>query len=72
MRELLLFWTHQTKAYIFLIHQKNEDVFPNTRVAEAWRHGFNGSGITIAVLDNGIQVDHPDLRKNIVRNNKMM
>nr|XP_034333770.1 furin-like protease kpc-1 [Crassostrea gigas] len=43
----------------------NGEVVPNTRVSEAWRYGFNGSGITIAVLDSGIQVDHPDLRKNI-------
>lgn len=43
----------------------NGDVFPNTRVSEAWRYGLNGSGITIAVLDDGIQVDHPDLRQSI-------
>ncbi|XP_065927111.1 furin-like protease kpc-1 isoform X2 [Magallana gigas] len=43
----------------------NGNVFPNTRVSEAWAYGLNGSGITIAVLDYGIQVDHPDLRKNI-------
>lgn len=54
-------------AMIIFIYLKNGEVVPNTRVLEAWRYGLNGSGITIAVLDSGIQVDHPDLRKNIVR-----
>lgn len=52
--------------------KKEKIFFPSTRVSEAWRHGFNGSGITIAVLDYGIQVDHPDLRRNIVRIIQMM
>lgn len=68
----ILFLTYKTKASIILIYLKNGDVFPNTRVAGAWRQGLNGSGITIAVLDDGIQVDHPDLRKNIVRIIHMM
>lgn len=63
----ILFLTYKTKSSIILIYLKNGDVFPNTRVSGAWRQGLNGSGITIAVLDDGIQVDHPDLRKNIVR-----
>lgn len=33
---------------------------------EAWRH-TRGQGITIAVLDDGVDIEHPNLRRNIVR-----
>jgi subtilisin family serine protease len=33
---------------------------------KAWRHG-RGEGITIAILDDGVDVEHPNLRANIRR-----
>jgi subtilisin family serine protease len=35
-------------------------------VEDAWKKGYNGSGITIAVTDIGISADIVDLRKNLV------
>ncbi|MCR9197113.1 MAG: S8 family serine peptidase [Planctomycetaceae bacterium] len=36
--------------------------------AAAWDLATDSSAITVAVIDNGIQTDHPDLRDNLWRN----
>ena len=36
------------------------------KVNEAWNAGYTGSGITIAILDDGLQTDHTDLDANVV------
>nr|XP_022322511.1 neuroendocrine convertase 2-like isoform X2 [Crassostrea virginica] len=41
----------------------NGAVQPSLKVTEAWSRGYNGQGISIAVVDNGVQADHPDLMK---------
>ena len=33
---------------------------------KAWEAGYKGSGVVVAVLDTGIDLDHPDLAGNIV------
>ena len=33
-------------------------------VKPAWNRGFTGKGVTITILDDGIQHNHPDLRDN--------
>eukprot|EP00035_Acanthoeca_spectabilis_P039728 m.64503 g.64503 ORF g.64503 m.64503 type:complete len:769 (-) comp9723_c0_seq2:4150-6456(-) len=30
----------------------------------AWDHGFNGSGVVVTVVDDGLEWDHPDLLSN--------
>ncbi|XP_052106275.1 proprotein convertase subtilisin/kexin type 6-like [Mytilus californianus] len=43
----------------------NDDVTPTMKVSSAWSAGYSGSGIVIAVLDDGLQTDHPDLAANV-------
>ena len=35
-------------------------------VYEAWEMGYSGAGIQVAVLDDGIEKNHADLRDNYV------
>ncbi|MEG4278130.1 S8 family serine peptidase [Microcoleus sp. MON1_C1] len=37
-------------------------------VAPAWKAGYTGKGVVVAVLDTGFDLSHPDLRSNIWRN----
>lgn len=39
-------------------------------VAPAWKAGYTGKGVVVAVLDSGVDLGHPDLQSNIWRNPK--
>ena len=34
-------------------------------VAPVWNMGYTGAGVTVAVIDSGVQLNHPDLAANI-------
>lgn len=36
----------------------------DARVSGAWTAGFTGQGVTIGIVDDGLQIDHPDLSPN--------
>jgi subtilisin family serine protease len=38
---------------------------PQIGAPEAWRAGYDGTGVTVAVLDTGIDSNHPDLKGRI-------
>lgn len=38
------------------------------KAPEAWAQGVTGRGVTVAVIDSGVDITHPDLRNNIWRN----
>lgn len=35
-------------------------------VIPAWLEGITGSGAVVTILDDGLEKDHPDLKKNYV------
>jgi subtilisin family serine protease len=37
---------------------------------EAWARGYTGQGVTVAVIDSGVDINHADLRNNIWRNTR--
>uniref|UniRef100_A0A1I8HTQ9 P/Homo B domain-containing protein n=1 Tax=Macrostomum lignano TaxID=282301 RepID=A0A1I8HTQ9_9PLAT len=37
---------------------------PSMNIAGAWRLGYHGQGVVVSVLDDGIDMEHPDLREN--------
>ncbi|XP_076100231.1 furin-like [Mytilus galloprovincialis] len=68
-------WVRQEKAYVRKaktmdtewpnLWHLNGDISPTLKVDEAWTAGYSGQGIVIAVLDDGLQIDHPDLAANV-------
>lgn len=42
------------------------DSAPQIGAPQAWDAGFTGAGVTVAVLDTGIDTDHPDLTGKVV------
>jgi furin len=36
-------------------------------VIPAWNSGFTGRGVVVTILDDGIDHNHPDIRRNYVR-----
>ncbi len=39
----------------------------NIRVLPAWQAGYNGTGVIIGIVDDGLEMDHPDTHKNVKR-----
>lgn len=35
-------------------------------ILPAWRKGYTGQGVVVTILDDGLEKDHPDIKRNYV------
>jgi len=49
----------------FFQNSGSKDGF-DMNVQQAWERGYTGKGVTVSILDDGIQTNHPDLLLNYV------
>ncbi|CAG2222106.1 Proprotein convertase subtilisin/kexin type 5,Proprotein convertase subtilisin/kexin type 4,Proprotein convertase subtilisin/kexin type 6,Furin-like protease 2 [Mytilus edulis] len=47
----------------------NDEIVPSMRISSAWSAGYNGDGVVIAVVDDGVETTHPDIDDNLDTDN---
>ncbi|VDI60663.1 proprotein convertase subtilisin/kexin type 5 [Mytilus galloprovincialis] len=49
--------------------KNNDEIVPSMRISSAWSAGYNGDGVVIAVVDDGVETTHPDIDDNLDTDN---
>ena len=52
--------------WIMMDSLQNRGMGLDMKVQEAWALGVTGKGTVVTILDDGLEKDHPDLRRNYV------
>ena len=50
-----------------LLQSNKEQLLADLNVTGVWAQGITGHGITVNIIDDGIESTHPDLKDNFVR-----
>lgn len=66
MRSSLKDMLNNSVLIIGIFFYEQSDTAVSMNVQSAWQAGFTGKGILVAVVDNGVKIDHPDLKSNFV------
>ena len=60
-----MYFIYADVVALFLLIQ-NRGMGLDMNVQEAWAEGVTGRGIVVTILDDGLEKDHPDIRRNYV------
>ena len=53
-------------SFVLLQRRPLGSLEPTFNVASVWEAGYTGKGILVAVVDDGVDGSHPELRSNYV------
>ena len=54
------------------LYEQNATTENNYNVKEVWAINYTGDGIVVAVVDEGLNTNHPELRENYVSVSKKL
>lgn len=54
------------KLRVSICFQKRNDGQPTYNVIDVWERNITGAGVVIAVVDEGLDPEHPELKANYV------
>ena len=54
------------KRLVSICFQKRDDGQPTYNVIDVWERNITGVGVVIAVVDEGLDPEHPELKANYV------
>ena len=60
------YYMYICKRLVSICFQKRDDGQPTYNVIDVWERNITGAGVVIAVVDEGLDPEHPELKANYV------